>query len=99
MIVTALLLPFLGSLAGKVAAKLMGSTTNSATAKPPDGNFQGLLDGRPATQTPAAGKGGGALAAADQANALAVGGGLQPGAAPQNFARQVAAVYDEHQAP
>jgi hypothetical protein len=99
MIVTALLLPFLGSLAGKVAAKFLGSTTNSSTEKPPDGNFQALLDGRPASRTPTAANSASALAATDQARALAVGGGPQPGAASQNFARQAAAVYEEHQAP
>ena len=97
MIVTALLLPLLGSLAGKVVAKFLGSTTNSSTEKPPDGNFQALLDGRPASRTPPV-AGGGALAAADQANALAVGGSL-PAAASQNFARQATALYEEHQAP
>ena len=93
MVLAALLLPFLGSLAGKMASKLLSS--NDSTTKTPD--FRTLLGGGQVAQAPPATTGGGALTAADRANALAIGRGAEPGAT--NFSRQAASLYEEHQAP
>jgi predicted lipid-binding transport protein (Tim44 family) len=104
----AFIVPFLGSLAGKLAMKLIGSVMNSSGEKPAGDassasgfkdNFLSLLKAQPASQTQPAAATPGALAATDQANALALGrpSGTMP--LPQGFGRQVVAIYVEHQAP
>ena len=78
----AFIVPFLGSLAGKLALKLLGSVMNSSGEKPAGDassaggfkdNFLSLLKAQPASQTQPAAATPGALAATDQANALALG--------------------------
>ena len=102
----AFLVPFLGSLAGKLAFKLLGSVMNTSVEKPggdpsaegSKDSFQALLNAQPVSQTqPSAAPG--ALLATDRANALALGRPAGPTPIPQGFGRQLIAVYVEHQAP
>jgi predicted lipid-binding transport protein (Tim44 family) len=104
----AFLVPFLGSLAGKLAMKLIGSVMNSSAEKPAGDaasgtgfkdNFLSLLKAQPASQIQPAAATPGALAATDQANALALGRPSAPAPLPQGFGRQVVSLYVEHQAP
>jgi predicted lipid-binding transport protein (Tim44 family) len=104
----AFIVPFLGSLAGKLAMKLIGSVMNSSAEKPAGDaasgagskdNFLSLLKAQPASQTQPAAATPGALAATDQANALALGRPSAPARLPQGLVRQIVAVYEDHQAP
>jgi hypothetical protein len=101
----AFLVPFLGSLAGKLAMKLIDSVMKPSAEKPAGDasgasfkdNFLSLLKAQPASQAPSPAAMPGALAATDQANALALGRPSAP--LPQGFGRQVVSLYVEQQAP
>jgi hypothetical protein len=98
--VPALLLPFLGSLVGKVAASFLSSLTSSSPA--PEGpsaaqRFHSLLGGSQAARPQAAGGPQAGRATADGANALAIG---HKAPASAGFGRTSAIViYQEQRAP
>jgi predicted lipid-binding transport protein (Tim44 family) len=103
----AFVVPLLGSLAGKLAMKLIESVMKPSAEKPAGDasgasfkdNFLSLLKEQPASQTPSPAAMPGALAMTDQANALTLGRPSAPAPLPQGFGRQVISLYVEHQAP
>ena len=106
----ALVVPFLGSLAGKLAFKLLNSVISSSSSgeKAAAGetagtgfkdNFLSFLKTQPASAAQPAAATPGALAATDQANALALGRPATSAPLPHGFGRQAVAIYVEHQAP
>jgi hypothetical protein len=108
MMLGALVLPLLGSLAGKLATHFLGSATKSdtppaasaATTKPEE-SFQAYLGEAAAAQAPLSPptSPGARLAADDQASALSLGAVRAPATRPVGWARQLIAAYENTQAP